>query len=481
MASLTRVRSTAAAASDQAVPAVPADPAAPAGPPAPPPGADAVPLGRYARFLRGQWPVVLAAMALGGALGAVRSATVQHTYTSTVTVLAPPIALEPGLPPLDQGPFAPVNVKPELSTLDTDAQLIKSGLVLESLKGVHGFNVPADRLGDRVTISASPNTRVLTIGVRANSPGNARAGARAVANAFLKVHTRVIGHVQTRNRQTINRRIAILQAELKALPSDPDAQARLDVHTRREAILKQMADTQAQLGFRDQYAEVLRSPDRPGHPDDPDSDVNATSGLGLGLLGGLLAGLVRERRPRRLRRVRDVRRRIALPLLTDVGREGVADAGRRLRNLAFAEDARTVLVTGMPAETADPVAVGVAAAFAYGGAPTTLLRVGGTGVPTYRDAGGERDEGMAAFRVEAVTSVGDDRDLIAAVSRSREGAGVVVISGPPLASAAAVTLAAVADVTFVTVKLKHVTDRQLIAAVQDLDKAGAPPRGVVTT
>lgn len=467
MAPLTAARETAAAA--------PADQPAPAARP------DAVPLGRYARFLRGQWPIVLAAMALGGTLGAVGSATVQHTYTSSVTVLAPPIALEPGLPPLADGPFAPVNVKPELNTLDTDAQLVRSGLVLASLKTVHGFNVPADRLANRVTIAVSPNTRVLTIGVRADSPGSARAGARAVAKAYLKVRSRVIGHDQVRNRQAINRRIVILQAELKALPSDPNAQARLDVRTRREAILKQMADAQAQLGFRDEFAEVLRAPDRPDHPDDPGSDVNATSGLGLGLLGGLLLGLIRERRPRRLRRVRDVRRRIALPLLTDVGHEGVADAGRRLRNLAFAEEARTVLVTGVPAETVDPVAVGVAAAFAYGGAPTTLLRVGVAAVPAVGDAGRNQDDGVAAFRVEALDSVGDDRDLIAAVSRARENTGVVVVSGPPLAGAAAVTLATIADITFVAVKLKRVTDQQLIAALQDLDKAGVPPRGVVTT
>lgn len=471
MAPLTRTRETAAVAGAPAGDAA----AAPAA------GADAVALGRYTRFLRRQWPIVLAVIALGGALGGVRSATEQHTYTSTVTLLAPPIALEPGLPPQAAGPFAPVNVKPELSTLDTDAQLLHSGLVLESLKSVHGFHVPADRLADRIGISAAPNSDVLTVGVRADSPGNARAGARVVAKAFLKVRSRVIGRDQVRNRQAINRRVLILQAELKALPADPNAQARLNVQTRREAILKQMADTQAQLGFRDQYAEVLQAPTRPDHPDDPGSDVNATSGVGLGLLGGLLVGLVRERRPRRLRRVRDVRRRIALPLLTDVGREGVADAGRRLRNLAFAEDARTVLVTGMPAETAGPVAAGVAAAFAHGGAPTTLLRAGGAAVPAHDEAGREPDDALAGVRVEALDPVGDDRDLIAAVSRAREGAGVVVVSGPPLDGAAAVTLAAIADVTFVTVKLKHVTDRRLIAALQDLDKAGAPPRGVVTT
>lgn len=454
---------------------------APAGGEARPGDADAVPLGRYGGFLRSQWPVLLSAVAIGCGLGAVRSATVQHTYTSTVTVLAPPVALEPGLPALPQGPFAPVNAKPTLNTIDTDAQLVRSGLVLEKLKTVSGFHVPADRLADRITISVSPYSRVLTIGVRADRPGNARAGARAVAKAYIKLRSRVIGHYQIRNRQAINRRIAILEAELKALPQDPLAQARLTVRTRRQALLKQMLDARVQLGYRDQYPQILRAPDRPGHPDDPGSDIDATSGIGLGLLTGMVLGLVRERRPRRLRHARDVRRRIALPVLTEVGREGVDDAGRRLRNLAFAEDARTVLITGMPAATADPVAVSVAAAFAYGGAPTTLLRVGGAPVPTYADDRGSRDGALGSFRVEALASDAGDRDLTEAVDRAHRDSGVVVISGPPLAGAAAVTLALLADLTFVTVRLKEVTDRPLLAALENFDKAGAPPRGIVTT
>lgn len=446
---------------------------------------DAVPLSRYEGFLRSQWRVVLAAMVIGCLLGVVRSATAHHTYTSTVTVFVPPVAMSPGLPPLSEGPYAETEVKPQLNTLDTDATLVRSQEVLQSLKTVHGFNVPADRLPERVTVTAAPNSRVLTIGVRADTKGNARNGARAVARAFVRVRSRLIGHLQVRNRQAINRRIAIIDAELKALPYDPAAQARILVQTRRQALLKQKMDAGIQLDYQDQYAEVLRAADQPKGPDDPRSDVNATSGTGLGLLGGLLLGLVRDRRPRRLRSARDISRRVGLPVLTDVRREGIADAGRRLRNLGFAEDARTVLVTGIPDATADPVAVSVAAAFAYGGAPTTLLRVGRSPIATYPDPArpdaGKNDGELGSFRVETLGADDGDRELTDAVQRAHRGSGVVVISGPWFGSASSVTLAAIADLTFVTVVLEQVTDRSLTTAAEHFDKAGAPPRGIVIT
>jgi capsular polysaccharide biosynthesis protein len=455
---------------------------APANEPAP---FDAVRLGRYSGFTRRQWPVLLAGAALGGVLGMAVSATAQHTYTSTISVLAPPVAVESGLPSLQQGPFAPVDQKPVLETMDTEAQVVTSGLVLAQLKRVPGFNVPPDQLAQRVSVTvASPYSRVLIIAVHANRPGNARQGAREIARTYVKLRSRVIGQYQTRNRQQINRRLVILQAELKALPTDPSALTRLTARTRRQAIQRQILDAKKQLAYTDEFAQVLRAPDRPTHADDPGSAVNRTSGMGAGLLAGLVVGLVRDRRPRRLRYARDVRRRIPVPILTDTGREDLADSGRRLRNLAFAEDARTVLVTGMPGETADSVAVSVAAAFAHGGAPTTLLRFADNELPVYPSDErwqGERDDGLGSFRVVGLAANDGDRGLADAVDQAHHGAGVVVISGPALDTAEAVTLAALSDITVVTIALKQVTDRPLTAAIAHLVNAGAAPRGIVIT
>jgi hypothetical protein len=385
--------------------------------------------------------------------------------------------MQTGLPPLSEGPYATVEQKPVLDTMDTEAQLVRSWSVLNRLKTVPGFHVSPQQLAGRVTVTASANSRVLTIAVRADRPGNARAGARVLAKTYIKLRSRVIGQFQVHNRQAINRRVVILEAELKSLPSDPDTLARITVRTRRQALLRQILDARKQLAFPDQFVQVLRAPDRPDRTDDPGSAVNRTSGAGIGLLSGLLGGVVRERRPRRLRHPRDVRRRIPLPVLAEVGREGVSDAGRRLRNLAFAEDARTVLVSGMPGGAADPVAVSVAAAFAHGGAPTTLLRVDAKAVPApQRD-----DAGLRPFRVETLSADKGDRGLADAVGRAHHGAGVVVISGPSLAGAEALTLAAIADLTFATVALGQVTDRPLTAAIDQLDKAGARPRGIVIT
>ncbi|MGH3381236.1 MAG: hypothetical protein ACRDP6_41545 [Actinoallomurus sp.] len=446
---------------------------------------DAVRLGRYSGFVRRQWPVLLLALALGGLGGTVKSATTRHEYTSTVAVLAPPVSVETGLPTLAQGPYSPVEQKPILDTMDTEAQLVKSGLVLDQLKRVPGFHVPADRLTDRVSVTVSAYSRVLVISVRASQPGNARQGARVIGRTFVKLRDRVIGQYQTHNRQAINRRIVVLQAELKALQSDPNELGRLTARTRRQALSRQVMDARKQLNYSDEFAQVVNSATKPIHADDPGSAINRTSGMGIGLLAGLGIGLVRDRRPRRLRYARDVRRRIPLPVLSDAGREDLADSGRRLRNLAFAEDARTVLITGMPGETAGDVAVSVAAAFAHSGAPTTLLRVTNEPMPEpptarpHRD--GERDDGLGSFRVVALAVNDGDRGLAAAVARAHKDAGVVVISGPDLTTPEAVTLATVSDITVVTIALKRVTDRPLTAAIDHLISAGAPPRGIVLT
>jgi uncharacterized protein involved in exopolysaccharide biosynthesis len=446
---------------------------------------DEVRLSRYSGYLRRQWPVLLLAVALGAAVGTVRSATAHHTYTSRVAIWVPPVAVETGLPSLQAGPFTPVDPQPVLETMDTEAQMVTSGLVLEQLRRVPGFHVPDVRLADRVTVTAAPYSRVLVIGVSANRPGNARQGAREIARAFVKVRNRVIGEYQTRNRQAINRRVAILQAELKALPAVPYELTRITARTRHQALQRQIMDARGQLAFDDEFAQVVSAPDRPARPDDPGSAVNRTSGMGVGLLAGLAVGLVRDRRPRRLRYARDVRRRIPLPILTDPGRDDLADAGRRLRNLAFAEDARTVLVTGMPGETADPIAVSVAAAFAHGGAPTTLLRVADEDVRVYagddEEAAGQDDDDLGSFRVEALAADDGDRGLADAVERAHHGKGVVVISGPPLTTAEAVTLAALSDITLVTIALRRLTDRPFLAAISHLVTAGAPPRGIVIT
>jgi capsular polysaccharide biosynthesis protein len=367
--------------------------------------------------------------------------------------------------------------------MDTNAQLVKSGSVLQQLRRVPGFHVPADRLGERVTVTASAYSRILVIGVRANRPGNARQGARTIARSFIKLRDRVIGDHQTHDRQAINRRLVVLEAELKALPGNASEFTRLTARTRRQALQLQIMDAKKQLRYTDQFAQTVSAASKPARPDDPGSDVNRTSGMGVGLLAGFAVGLLRDRRPRRLRYARDVRRRIPVPILTDTGREDLADSGRRLRNLAFAEDARTVLVTGMPGETADAVAVSVAAAFAHGGAPTTLLRVLDGQPSAY--PGDEQtpadDDGLGSFRVVALAINDGDRGLADAVERALRDAGVVVISGPPVETPEAVTLAAVCDITVVTVALRQVTDRPLTAAIAHLDQAGASPRGIVIT
>src|SRR3569833_2892576 len=84
-----------------------------------------------------------------------------------------------------------------------------------------------------------------------------------------------------------------------------------------------------------------------------------------------------------------------------------------------------------------------------------------------------RGSGRLPLKVEG----GDGVRSLLWVEVARRPWGVVVISGPPVETVEAVTLAAVCDITVVTVALRQVTDRQHTAAVAHLDQAGASPRG----
>jgi hypothetical protein len=91
------------------------------------------------------------------------------------------------------------------------------------------------------------------------------------------------------------------------------------------------------------------------------------------------------------------------------------------------------------------------------------------------------DDDLGSFRVVGLAAHDGDRGLASAVENAHHSGGVVVISGPALDTAEAVTLAALSDITLVTIALKQITDRPLLAAISHLVSGGAPPRGIVIT
>ncbi|MBC6459067.1 hypothetical protein [Actinomadura sp. HBU206391] len=467
---------------------------------APRAGPDAVPFGRYGAFLRRNGAIVVLALILGVSAGALRTAFTDRTYTSTVEIFAPAVALHSGASVTAILPATPATGDqdpPSESTMDTEAQLALSEKALAPLAKVRGF--PADRvaLRKRITVTVPAYTRVLTLQVRAADAKTARDGARALTRSYLALRKEIIAGIQARNRQAVARNLSLLRAELHAIDGKPTDIARLTARGRRQVITKQIGVMQRQLAQTEdrtlQSGEVVNSPEVPLRADDSRGDVGLSTGLGVGLLAGLLLGLIQDRRPRRIRTAADVRRVGALPVLAEARDRPdlLRDACRRLRNIIHEEQATTVLLTGVAEAPTEQVARMLASVCALGGTSTMLLRVGvdadenvvagpAAGV---NGANGAVESHRGADATEGVTvrtiPSGGDRQLSAAVRKARRESDLVVITGPPLHSSDTATFATICDLTFLTVELGRVSADELIWNTTYLAYTAAPARGLV--
>jgi uncharacterized protein involved in exopolysaccharide biosynthesis len=459
---------------------------------------DAVPLGRYGGFLRRNAVIVAVALAMGMAAGGLRLGFMERTYTSAVAIFAPPVALHSGAPLVGSIPTAEDPRPPRESTMDTEAQLALSDTSLRRLATVPGFRIKRERLRKRITITVPTYTRVLSIKVRAHTAKEARNGARTLAKSYLALRKEIVAGIQARNRETLQRNLSLLRAQLRAIDGKPAGIARLTARGRQQVITKQITVLQRQLAENEdksaQAGEVVDSASLPLGPDSRRADVTLSSWLGIGLLTGLLLGLVQDRRPRRLRSAADVRRTVTIPILAEDrdGSEGLREACRRLRNVIQEEGAVSVLLSGVAGAATDRMARMLTSVCAQGGMSTALLRMGpDQSVDQSVDEGAGGDDaapGPPEWRTDAGgrTSVrtvppGGDRHLSAEVRRALRDADLVVVTGPALHSPETATLATVCDLTFVVVELGGVSADQLIAGATYIAYAAAPPRGLVLT
>lgn len=452
--------------------------------PLPPP--DAVALSRYIGFVRRQWLILAACLLAGGLLGALRTAVLEEpTYTATVAVLAPPVPLHAGANAIELGPNAAEQRRPRDSTMDTETQLVYSAEVLGRLNTFPGYRLAVPELKKRISMRVPPNTRMLMIMVRAGTPAAARDGADIVAEAYLTLREQILGAIQQRNRESLERRQNLLRRQLNALPGDKEELARVTVRTRRQAIMHEISEIQRDLSVLDgtaiQPGEVVRGAGLPSVPDDQGREVSRTGGAGLGLLAGMAIALRRERRPRRLHSPAEAHGVLGVPVLAELpavppGSGGTApwtNACRRLRNLVREREASTVLLIGVPADDAVRLAHGLAAACTEGGTAATVLLV----VP--RPAGAAQGSGAEPYPVVRISDDEEERVVTAAIAKVRQDADVVIIAGPLLGGAAGISTAVACDLTLLVADLAHALDRELVEGTRALAKVRAAPDGLV--
>ncbi|XRQ11698.1 hypothetical protein ACN3XK_12665 [Actinomadura welshii] len=448
----------------------------------PPTAPDSIPVTRFASAVRRHLAALVIAVLAGGALGAAKTTLTPATYTARISVLAPPVALHPGI---DIGSSLNTDLKnPRESTMDTEAQLVWSEKVLAELATHPGFDAPHGDLRDRIDLSVPTGTHVLTIGVRAGTPEDARNGAEVVADAYLALRRQILGGTQDRNRQALEKHLVLLKTQLRALPGDENELRRITTRTRRQAIVKQIREVEQQIAAlkskQEQPGEVLRGAGLPEGRDDPERDIAGATGVGVGLLAWVAYVLLREMRPRRIRRPADVRLHSQLPIMVEASvlGGGHREVCRRLRNLVFDAEATTVLVAGVPAAVGTEVAYELAELCTEGGSATTVLRIAADG----EDPGDppRAAHSSRSFTVRLVRS-DDDRQLTRAVDKAGRESRIVVITTPDINGADTIAAAAASDLTLVVAERGRALDREVASGVLALDQSANPARGIVLT
>lgn len=138
-------------------------------------------LAPFFRLARRQVAALLMLAVLGALVGGAYEATKTTEHAATQSILVPDdSATTRRAPP----------------TIDTEAQLVTADPVLAALERVQP-GVSRSDLAGRLSVSASPNTRILHVTYTAGSARAAVAGVRAVTTEYVRVLTRTAGGVRS--------------------------------------------------------------------------------------------------------------------------------------------------------------------------------------------------------------------------------------------------------------------------------------------
>ncbi|WP_320069001.1 lipopolysaccharide biosynthesis protein [Micromonospora sp. RTGN7] len=267
----------------------------------------------YLEWLRRRWWILVVAALLGAGAGMLVSQVQTRTYVSTTSLLVRQVGQ-------DANPGAKVN-------LDTEAQVIRSLVVAERAQALLKTTIPPEDLVRSLSVTVPPNSQVLQIVYEAGSPEAAQAGSHAFGQAYLDLRlataTRSLENETTALKQQItetNKQLAAVAGKIAAAPSNSVERARAEAD--RNVLTNQLASLNSRLSPLLSTAldpgEIISDAALPRKPSSPNTTLNLASGLGAGLLFGIVLALVLDRLDTRVRRGRDVADRLGLPMLLEL-------------------------------------------------------------------------------------------------------------------------------------------------------------------
>ncbi|MEU2700962.1 Wzz/FepE/Etk N-terminal domain-containing protein [Micromonospora aurantiaca (nom. illeg.)] len=277
--------------------------------------ADGLALMAYLGWLRRRWWILLLAAALGLGGGLALNQIQEARYTSTTSLLVRPLGSG-----AESNPNAKVN-------LDTEAQVVRSLVVAERAKALMKVDTGADQLVKSVTVKVPPNSQILQVAYEGNSPEGAQSGSHAFAQAYLDLRKATAQKALENETTALKQQIAELQKQLSAVagriaasPSNSPERERAEAE--RSLLTSQITGLNNRLSplvsAGSDPGEIISDARLPDSPSSPNRTLNLASGMGAGLLLGIVLALVLDRLDTRIRRGRDISDRVGLPLLLEL-------------------------------------------------------------------------------------------------------------------------------------------------------------------
>lgn len=306
----------------------------------------------YTGVLRRRWWIVLAGTVIGVvvALAYVVVAPKSYTATSTVNVVATGA---------DQSNTNVSNSRTGGSVnLDTEAQLVTSGTVATIAAKMMHSSLPVYQLSKQISVTVPPNSTVLTINCSTSTAASAATCAQDFAKAYLQNRSASAASTLANQVKILNAKVTSLQDSVAKLNTSigslpKNSPTRASDETLAGSDRSQIGSLNHQIsGINGQAANInggsiITVATPPGKPSSPKKSLILPSGLVAGLLIGLIAAFVWDRRDKRLHSAQDVERLLGIPVMLSLPRKAfgrqVALASPRSRTgKAFTELAHTV-------------------------------------------------------------------------------------------------------------------------------------------
>jgi len=278
--------------------------------------------GDYLEVLRRRWWVALV-FAVVGLLAAgayVKTAPKVYTSTAIVSVQA------------NEANSAPVAGSRTSGSIDMDsqAQVVQSESTAAIAGKAIGSSLTAAQLSKKVSVTVPANSSFLDIACHMPSGTEAAACAQAFANAYLSSQASAATHQLTTQLTGLQDRVtqlgqdeAKLAAKIGVLPPNSTqratAQSTLKSDNSQSSTLSHTVGVvQGELQSDVSAGSILTPAATPSSPTSPQALLILPSGLLVGLLIGLVAAFLVDRRDKRIHGARDIERYLDLPVMLSV-------------------------------------------------------------------------------------------------------------------------------------------------------------------